>query len=129
MPRATDSRSIPAILPDCSRHPNCVSSQAHRAAQRVEPFPCRAGCRETFQQLRSILDSTPGVRIVESSESYLRAECVSRVLRFVDDLELLIDEDQKVVHVRSASRLGSWDFGVNRRRVEHLRRRSKQKQQ
>ena len=65
----------------------------------------------------------PRVRVVVATESYLRAEITSLVFRFVDDLELLIDQEQGVIHVRSASRVGQYDLGANRRRVEDLQRR------
>jgi uncharacterized protein (DUF1499 family) len=65
----------------------------------------------------------PGVSIAVSTDTYLRVELTTTILRFVDDLELLVDPDEQVIHVRSASRVGKWDLGVNRRRVESLRRR------
>lgn len=58
-----------------------------------------------------------------SDAGYLHAEYTSPFLRFVDDLELLVDSNAKVIQVRSASRVGTWDLGANRRRVEGLRRR------
>jgi len=58
-----------------------------------------------------------------STDSYLRVEFTTMIWRFVDDLELLADIDQAVIHVRSASRVGTWDLGANRRRVESLRHR------
>jgi uncharacterized protein (DUF1499 family) len=89
----------------------------------VAPLPCYGTGRETLGQLSQIIESTRGGSIVHSTDTYLRAEFASRFLRFVDVLELLVDENEKVIHVRSASRIGSFDFGVNRRRVEALRRR------
>ena len=59
--------------------------------------------------------------LAEAREDYLRAHCRSR-LGFIDDLECWLFEDEGVIHVRSASRVGYYDFGVNRRRVEALRR-------
>ena len=64
-----------------------------------------------------------GSHIITASETYLHAEFRSLIFRFVDDLELLVDPVAGVIDVRSASRLGRSDFGVNRRRVEELRRR------
>jgi len=61
------------------------------------------------------------VRIVTAGETYLHAEFTSAVFRFVDDVEFLLDDAEKVVHVRSASRVGHSDLGVNRKRVEALR--------
>lgn len=55
------------------------------------------------------------------SDAYLHAECRSALFGFVDDLELQLRTGDRLVAVRSASRLGYYDFGVNRRRIEHLR--------
>jgi len=117
----TDPASVPTRLAACPSTRNCVSSQAEADSQRVAPFSCASSCGETLKQLRGIVRSTPGVSIVVSTDSYLRAEFTSGVFRFVDDLELLLDRDAGVIHVRSASRFGKWDLGANRRRVEHLR--------
>jgi len=76
-----------------------------------------------MKQLERILGSTPGVSISVATDTYLRAKFTSRIFRFVDDLELLADSDQAVIHVRSASRIGTWDWGANRRRVESLHQR------
>jgi uncharacterized protein (DUF1499 family) len=65
----------------------------------------------------------PGARIISDEDGYLHAEFRSRVFRFVDDVELLMDEAGHKIDVRSASRLGYSDLGVNRRRVEQLRAR------
>jgi uncharacterized protein (DUF1499 family) len=110
-------------LAPCPGTPNCVSSEAEDPAQRVgafalddqlEPAVAWAGVREAVASL-------PRTRIVDEAPGYLRAECRSRLLRFVDDLELELRAGERLVAVRSASRLGRSDFGVNRRRVEALR--------
>lgn len=72
-------------------------------------------------KLGAILQSIRGVTVVVGTDDYLLAEFTTMILRFTDDLELLADPGEQVIHVRSASRVGSWDFGVNRRRVEYLR--------
>jgi uncharacterized protein (DUF1499 family) len=64
----------------------------------------------------------PGSRVIREERTYLYAEFRTRVMRYVDDLELAHDASAGVFHVRSASRLGRRDFGVNRARVETLRR-------
>jgi uncharacterized protein (DUF1499 family) len=63
----------------------------------------------------------PRTRIVKETEDYLHAECRSALFRFVDDLELQLRPSESIIAVRSASRLGYSDLGVNRRRVEGLR--------
>lgn len=123
MTRKTVTGSIPTVLADCPGSPNCVSSRSRIASQRVAPFGCKGSCRQTLQRLRMVLESMAGASVVALTDDYLRAEFTSMIFRFVDDLELLVDRHEDVIHVRSASRSGTWDFGANRRRVEHLRRR------
>lgn len=77
-----------------------------------------------MNRLRDILTNWPGARIVENSPEYLSVQFETRWLRFVDDAEFLLDPAAKVIHVRSASRLGRKDFGVNRARIEAIRRRA-----
>jgi uncharacterized protein (DUF1499 family) len=114
---------VPPELRDCPDTPNCVSSRATDDSRRVEPFPCATSCEETLKRLQEILESMPRTSIVNASEGYLHVTFTTPLLRFVDDLELLASPEEGVLHVRSASRVGTWDLGVNRRRVEDLRRR------
>lgn len=73
--------------------------------------------------MKSIILSEPRTRIVEEQPGYLHAVFTSLVFRFQDDVEILRDADAQVLHVRSASRVGHSDLGVNRKRVERLRQR------
>lgn len=75
-----------------------------------------------WKMARHLVVETERTRIVEESEFYLRAEARSKLVGFVDDLELALDPDARLLGVRSASRVGWSDRGVNRRRVERLRR-------
>lgn len=116
----------PAIerLAPCPERPNCVSSLAAAdAAHRVEPLPLVGQPEEALARLRRILEELPRSTILESDAGYLKVRFRSPVFRFADDLELAVDAAAGVVHVRSAARFGYSDFGVNRRRVEELRRR------
>jgi len=108
-------------LTPCPESPNCVSSQASDEAHRVEPLPLKGNPSQTQALLVKLLADEPRVRLIEQDANYLRAEFSSQVLRFVDDVEFLIGE--QAVDVRSASRLGYSDLGVNRQRIEHLRQR------
>ena len=109
-------------LQPCPDSPNCVSSQAQDRAH-IEPLAFADTPQAARERLESILAGMPRVIIVESTPQYLRAEAASRVFGFVDDLEFHIDAVSRLVHVRSAARLGYSDFGVNRRRIEALRAR------
>lgn len=109
-------------LAPCPDTPNCVSSQAQGRAH-IEPLTFYDEPQRARERLLAILAAMPGVTIVESSPQYLRAEAASRVFGFVDDIELCFDPARRLVHVRSAARLGYSDFGVNRRRIEAIRSR------
>lgn len=109
------------ILSDCGRRPNCVSSNASNPSRRVGPWRLSAAPEVAWQAVRELVAATPRTTIVKEEPWYLRAEARSRLLRFVDDLELALDPEQGLLSVRSASRVGYSDRGVNRRRVERLR--------
>jgi uncharacterized protein (DUF1499 family) len=76
-----------------------------------------------WQRLQRVLGEMTRVRIVTATEHYLHAECCSALFGFVDDLECVLDAKAGVIHLRSAARMGHSDLGVNRRRIETLRRR------
>lgn len=107
------------------RTPNCVSSQCDPAdaGHYIAPLAFGASPGEAWNRLVVTVKAMERVNVVAERPGYLHAECSSRLLGFVDDLECLLDAPSGVIHVRSASRLGSSDFGVNRKRVEALRAR------
>lgn len=109
-------------LTPCPDSPNCVSSQSRDEAHGVAPLTIRGTLSEAKQALKRILERLPRVRIVTETQTYLHAEFKIAIFGFIDDVELLFDEKENVIHIRSASRVGRWDLGVNRRRVEKLRR-------
>ena len=110
----------PRELAPCPRTPNCVSSRHHDPARRLPPFPVRGTAAEAMDRIERLVRAEPGARVVVREPGYLRAEFRTRVFRFVDDVELVVDEGAGVIHFRSASRLGRRDFGVNRRRMERI---------
>ena len=105
--------------------PNCVSSQAEPADAEhyIAPIPFKGSAPEAIAAARKAVESMPRAIVIRHEGNYLYAEFRSRVMGFVDDVELTYDEKAGVLHVRSASRLGRRDFGVNRARVERLRSR------
>ena len=109
---------------------NSVSSQARlwpdhpqREAAWIAPLALRGDGAASIAALQALLEADPGARIVVSRVDYLQVQYRTRLLNFVDDLELWFDPAASVIQVRSASRLGHRDFGVNRQRVERLRAR------
>jgi len=109
-------------LDPCGSAPNCVSSQDTRESHRVEPLAFEGAADAAIERALVTVSSLPRTGVREFENGYIRAECRSAIFRFVDDLELFVDADAGVIHVRSASRVGYSDFGVNRRRVEEIRR-------
>ena len=105
----------------CPASPNCVSSDAADGAHAVAPFQLVVSPLDGWRAVRKIIEELPRTKIISSTDDYLYAECSSAVFGFVDDLELHLRPADKLIAVRSASRLGHSDFGVNRKRVEQLR--------
>lgn len=106
-------------LAPCKRSPNCVSSQADPSDREhyIAPIPFQG---DAIAAVRKAVESMPRTRVISSDSHYLYAEFRSRLLRYVDDVEFHFDG--KIIHVRSASRLGRRDFGVNRARIEEIRK-------
>ena len=119
---ATADKTAPSLAP-CPNSPNCVSSQSPESDQEhyIAPFRFSGDPAAAWQKLKTAVLAEKRVTIVKEQEDYLHAEMRSLLFRFVDDIEFSLDRDAGLIHVRSASRVGYSDFGVNRKRVEHIR--------
>lgn len=113
-----------------SKTPNSVSSQARLHAGHpqldyaaIDALPAGRDPDAALRRLGEIVQAMPGARIVEQRDDYLRAEFRTRWMGYVDDGEFALDRAAGVIQVRSASRLGRKDFGVNRMRIEAIRKR------
>ena len=109
-------------LAPCGKAPNCVSSQASDPRHVIAPLEFSGSPAQAFDDLERLVASLPRTRIVARSGNYMHAEFTTRLFRFTDDVEFLLDEPAGLIHVRSASRIGRSDFGTNRRRVETIRK-------
>ncbi len=110
-------------LAPCPDSPNCVSSLSEDPDHHIEPFRYATSTHVAQEQLLAVLRSLPRVGIVTSEPTYVHAEFTSAVFRFVDDVEFNFVDQDKIVQIRSASRVGYYDFGANRRRMEEIRKR------
>ncbi|CAN5862390.1 hypothetical protein BH24DEI2_BH24DEI2_04130 [soil metagenome] len=118
---STGSNTEQGGLQPCPASPNCVSSQADPAdAKHYLPPVAVSGEPLVISSVAAALSELPRTTIVEQTDTYLHAEVRSRVFGFVDDVEFVYDLSAKVLHFRSASRLGYSDMGVNRKRMESL---------
>jgi uncharacterized protein (DUF1499 family) len=109
-------------LAPCPDTPNCVCSQATDAAHAMPPWKYTCPDVLVMPALKKIVAESPRTQIVTEKEDYLYVEFTSLLFRFVDDVEFSIDKENKLIHFRSASRAGKGDLGVNRKRMEELRR-------
>ena len=108
-------------LVPCPASPNCVSSDAADSDHAIAPFELAVSGGQAWQAAVLAVSALPRTTIVTERDGYLHAECQSAVFGFVDDLELELRPEDQIIALRSASRLGYGDLGVNRRRVESLR--------
>jgi uncharacterized protein (DUF1499 family) len=115
---ATDGKL--AVCPDT---PNCVSSQAPDTdvQHKIAPLSYTKSPAEAMAALKAVIQGMERTEIIGEKENYLYAEFTSALMGYVDDVEFLVDSTAKVIHVRSASRLGQSDLGVNRKRIEEIR--------
>ncbi len=110
-------------LAPCPDTPNCVSSHAADKVHFIEPLPYAATATESLARIKSIITGMKRAAIISETDKYVHAEFTSAIWRFVDDVEFALDENSWQVHIRSASRIGRSDMGVNRKRVEEIRSR------
>ena len=115
-------------LLECPDTPNCVSSLAKNPKYRVEPFKLKSDPKTSWDIVHKTVASLSRTKVVsEDNSDNIHAECKSMIFRFVDDLTLHLTPSNGIIHIRSAARTGYSDFGVNRRRVENLRKKLRQK--
>jgi uncharacterized protein (DUF1499 family) len=119
--QALDSRSAtPADLAPCPDSPNCVSTKSKDPDRAMTPLPYIKSGKESMDRLLGIVRDMKRATIVSATPSYLHVEFRSALFRFVDDVEFLLEDSARLIHFRSASRTGYYDFGVNRRRMQEI---------
>ncbi len=119
--RPSDLGVSNGLLKPVPASPNAVSSQAMGGYHQIAPLRYNGAAEPALAALKSIVETTLRTSIVEERADYLYAEFTSTVIGYVDDVEFYFPPDEPVIHVRSASRLGYSDFGVNRKRIEVIR--------
>ncbi|MFA5180915.1 MAG: DUF1499 domain-containing protein [Syntrophales bacterium] len=119
--RQADPGAQNGRLSPCPDRPNCVSSQSADPRHAIRPLSYQGTRADASERLLKLLRSMPRVQVVTATPDYIHAEFTSRIFRFVDDVEFVFAGDDNNIQIRSASRLGYSDFGVNRKRVETIR--------
>jgi len=108
-------------LAPCPDKPNCVFSGSKDPEHAIDPYRYSGDADTARHLLVRIIQKQARTEIINQEESYIHVTFTSMILRFTDDVEFLFDDSKKIIHVRSASRVGRSDFGINRKRVELLR--------
>ncbi len=108
-------------LPPCPSSPNCVSTQTESATHKIDPFSYQGTLADAKVKLMKAVASMKRTKLISNADNYLHYEFRTFTFRFVDDVEFFFDDEKKIIHFRSASRVGYGDLGVNRRRMETIR--------
>jgi uncharacterized protein (DUF1499 family) len=111
------------LLLSCPESPNCVLSQQSDEKHRIQPLAYTGSLEVAKERLSQVILSLENTRIIIQNRDYWHVEFTSRWLRFIDDVEFYFVESEPLIHLRSASRLGYYDFGANQKRVEKIRTR------
>lgn len=122
------SRSSPPTLDlvqgklrPCPSSPNCVSSEGADGDHAIDPLPYRGDRVGSERALNAALATLPRTTIQRRQGDYWHAMQVSGLFRFIDDIEVRFDDASQQIQLRSGSRVGYSDLGVNRKRSEALR--------
>jgi uncharacterized protein (DUF1499 family) len=107
-------------LKPCPESPNCVSTQTKQKRKQMGPIPFSLDFKEVIEITKSVVENLPNTHLEKESTHYLHYTFKSKIFRFTDDVEFLIDPEQKLIHFRSASRTGYSDMGVNRKRMTEI---------
>ncbi|MFS1512654.1 DUF1499 domain-containing protein [Chengkuizengella sp. SCS-71B] len=104
-------------LAECPNSPNCVSTQTMDESKKLEPVPFTISNKKAMDKIIKVVEKMPRTKVVIQDNNYLHVTFTTKLFRFVDDVEFYLDEQEKVIHFRSASRMGYSDMGVNRKRM------------
>jgi len=105
----------------CPQSPNCVSTQSKGKRHGIPPLNFKGTREEAKEKILRIINSLKRTSIITTTDDYIHAEFKTGLFKFIDDVEFYLDDDEKIIHFRSASRVGKSDLGTNRRRMEKIR--------
>jgi uncharacterized protein (DUF1499 family) len=108
-------------LKKCPSSPNCVSSFEKDSSHSIEPLLYSTTKNEAAGKLKSLVLGMKRTTLINKTDDYMHFEFRSKIFRFVDDVEFYFPDNKKIIHIRSASRTGYSDMGVNRKRIEKIR--------
>jgi uncharacterized protein (DUF1499 family) len=107
-------------LKACPNKPNCISSYSQDRRHSMLPLNFKGDQKESLRHLKKVVLSFPGTELLTEKENYLHFTFKSAFFGFIDDVEFYLDPNVKVIHFRSASRIGYSDLGANRKRMDAI---------
>lgn len=108
-------------LSPCPTSPNCIVSQNADTQHAIAPITYHVTIDKARETLLKVLTVVPRTEVIKQTDNYIHAISKSRIFKFIDDVEFYFPSNESVIHVRSSSRLGDFDFGVNRTSLEQIR--------
>jgi uncharacterized protein (DUF1499 family) len=105
----------------CPASDNCVVSQSGDRKHAIDPITYHVDRNKARETLLKVLTVVPRTSVLEQTDNYIHATSKSRIFKFIDDVEFYFPANENIIHLRSASRIGESDLGVNRRRLEQIR--------
>ena len=108
-------------LKPCPKSPNCVCTQEDDSRKKMEPIYFTCNAQQAATKLERLISGYEYAALVKQEPNYYHFEFVTRLGKFIDDVEFLIDPTAKLIHFRSASRIGYGDFGKNKRRMKKIK--------
>lgn len=108
----------------CPKKPICVSTQASQSDEKhyIKPIELTASTKEVMNKIIKIIRSMKRTKILEQKDNYLRVQFTTALFRFKDDVEVYLDKTEKLIHFKSQSRIGGYDWNANRKRMEDFRK-------
>ncbi len=107
-------------LIDCPSSPNCVSTQTQSEKHKMPSLSYTGTSADAMAKLKKIIAGLDRTEIIKETDDYIHVEFTTKLMRFVDDVELYVDDEHKKIHFRSASRVGHSDMGLNKRRMTEI---------
>lgn len=104
----------------CPKSPNCISTQSTDEKHKMNPLSYNTSLEEAKAKILKIINSLKKNKIITDTNNYLHFEFKTVLFRFVDDVEFYFDDSEKIIHFRSAARIGYSDLGVNRKRMKNI---------
>ena len=109
-------------LKPCPKSPNCVCTQDDNSRKKVDPIRFTVDTKQAATKLERLIASYDYAMLVKQESNYYHYEFITKLGIFIDDVEFLIDPKAKLIHFRSASRIGYSDLGKNKRRMKKIKR-------